>query len=140
MPTRTIRVLHVEDDAAQRRYVAHHLAAQPEVRFDIRHAESESAAVAEFDERGAECVILDYHLAQGDGLSCLRTLRARDPIVPIIAVSGVATTEIAAELLQAGADDYIGKQDLTSAVLGRSIRDALARADACRKRGTGLKG
>jgi hypothetical protein len=30
--------------------------------------------------------------------------RALDPIVPVVAVSGVATPEIAAELVRAGAD------------------------------------
>jgi DNA-binding response OmpR family regulator len=119
--------------------MAHHLATLSEFTFDIHCADSERVAVEEFDHGGAEFVILDYHLAQGNGLNCLRALRARDPIVPIIAVSGVATPEIAADLLQAGADDYIGKQDLSSGLLARSVRDALTRADALWKRIAGRR-
>ena len=67
--------------------------------FDVRHAETEYAALEEFDRGGIDFVILDYHLTSGDGLSCLRRLRERDAMVPVVAVSGVATPEIAAELV-----------------------------------------
>jgi len=51
----------------------------------------------------------------------------------IIGVSGVATSEVAAELIQAGVDDYFDKRDLTSAKLARGIRDSLRRADTVRR-------
>jgi DNA-binding response OmpR family regulator len=60
----------------------------------------------------------------------LTRLRQLDPIAPVIAVSGVATPEVAAELVQAGADDYISKENLSRKVLAHSVRSALARADA----------
>ena len=128
------RLLHVEDDAAQHRFIAHQLNSVAEIDFDIRCAESESDAVVAFAAFQPGFVILDYHLADGNGLSCLRTFRARDGLVPIIAVSGVATAEIAAQLMKSGADDYIGKQELTCDVLARSVRRALARSDALRTR------
>ena len=86
-----------------------------------------------------DCVILDYQLKNGNGLNCVRELRRCDPVVPIIAGSGIATPEIASELLEAGADDYIEKQNLTSDVLARSMRDTLVRAHACRQRVEGQK-
>src|SRR3954452_17737050 len=129
MATRAIRLLHVEDDTAQRRFMAHHLAGVPELKFEIRYAASEGEAISEFDQGQIDFVILDFHLTQGDGLSCLEQLRLRDRIVPIIAVSGVATPEIAAKLLEGGADDYISKRDLSRSRLAKSVREALARAD-----------
>jgi DNA-binding response OmpR family regulator len=130
----TIKLLHVEDDPAQRRFVAHHLASIGEYRFDVHPAESEDAAMDEFEGGGVEFVILDYHLTGGNGLSCLEKLRRRDEIVPIIAISGLATPEIAAELLRGGADDFISKKELSGEVLARSVRGALARAVAWRRR------
>jgi DNA-binding response OmpR family regulator len=135
MPIRTIKILHVEDEESQRRLIAHHLLAMGDFQFEIHHADNEETALDLFESRGAEFVILDYHLRQGNGLHCLGEIRQRDRIVPIIAISGVATAEIAADLVQAGADDYISKQDLTSDMLARSMRAALERADAYRKRG-----
>lgn len=137
MPTRTIHLLHVEDDVAQQQFLAHHLAAMNEFAFDIHCVESEATAIQEFDKGHIDLVVLDYRLSQGDGLSCLRALRWRDQMVPIIAISGVATDEIAAELLEAGADDYIDKKDLTSSTLAHSVRESLIRAEALRKRMAG---
>lgn len=135
MSARTIRLLHVEDSPVERRFMAHHLSGMRDFAFDIRFAESEEAAVSEFEGGGIGCVILDYNLAEGNGLSCLRRIRERDQIVPIIAVSGQATPEVAAELLEAGADDYITKQDLSANLIAESLRMALVRADAIRQHG-----
>jgi CheY-like chemotaxis protein len=131
---RQIRLLHVEDNRMQQRLIAHHLAGLAEYEFAITPVASEDEAVQGFQTGGVEMVILDYHLSQGNGLSCLRRLRALDPLVPIIAVSGKASPEVAAELLREGADDYINKNDLTSEALTRGVRTALVRADTWRKR------
>jgi DNA-binding response OmpR family regulator len=134
MPSRSIKILHIEDEEAQRREIAHHLQAMDEFQFEILYADSEEAALDVFRSGEVESVILDYRLREGDGLHCLEKLRQRDQVVPIIAVSGVASAEVADNLVQAGADDYICKQDLTSELLARSVRDSLGRADAFRKR------
>ncbi len=130
----TIRVLHVEDDEVQRRLVARYLATEAGSPVAVAYAANEDEAVEEFRRDGADAVVLDYHLTHGNGLSCLRRLRQLDGCVPVIAVSGVATAEVAAELVRAGADDYISKTDLAPGVLGRSLREALLRANACRVR------
>jgi DNA-binding response OmpR family regulator len=130
---RTVKLLHVEDSQLPRRIVAQRLASLDEYHFDITCVATEQEAIKEFGRRQTECVILDYHLSEGDGLSCLRKLRELDPIVPIIAVSGKATPEIAAELLEVGADDYISKSDLQEDSLAHSVRAALTRADAWRQ-------
>lgn len=129
MDPRRIKLLHVEDNLAHRRLVGHFLAAMKEFSFDVFHADSEEAAVDSFRSNGIEFVLLDYHLTQGDGLSCLRRLRGVDPLVPIIALSGAATPEIASELLEVGADDYLAKQDLNRESLAGAMRNVLSRVD-----------
>lgn len=134
MANRTIRVLHVEDDPAQHRLIVHHLQGIREFDFDLRCLATEEEAIRAFESGDIDFVILDYHLSQGDGLHCLLELRRRDPIVPVLAISGMASPEIAANLVEAGADDYISKRDLTGDILGRSIRASLARVDAWNQR------
>jgi len=133
MSARTIRVLHVEDDELQRRMLRAQLATLPDYAFALTCVASEDGAMEAF-RGGYDLVLLDYHLTQGNGLNCLRRLRQLDTSVPIIAISGKATPEVAADLLEAGADDYFSKDGLEPEALGRSIRAALARADAWRSR------
>jgi pilus assembly protein CpaE len=131
---RAVRVLHIEDDVVQQEVVAFHLAGIKELTCSITTARSESEAVRLFRERPFDVVLLDYHLAQGNGMGCLRQIREQDPIVPIVVVSGLAPPQVAAELLAAGADDFLSKENLSGERLARSLTDATARADACKQR------
>lgn len=131
---RTIRLLHVEDDAVQQEAMGLHLAAIKEFSCAVTAVASEREAVAEFQRTVFDVVLLDYHLAQGNGLACLRQLRKLDATVPVIVVSGLATGQVAAELLEAGADDYLGKQNLSGERLGKSLSAVVARADAYKQR------
>jgi len=137
MSARAIRLLHVEDDVVQRRLLGQHLKKLTDLAFDVKPADSEDEALAKVGD-GFDIVLLDYHLAQGNGLNCLRKMRQQYPHLPIIAVSGVATPEIAAELLEAGADDYFSKENFDPELFARSVRAAIARADAWRARAPDL--
>jgi CheY-like chemotaxis protein len=134
MSHNVVQLLHVEDDRIQQSLIAHLLAALQDYRFRITVATSEDEAVSLFFGSGFDLVILDYHLREGDGLSCLRRIRRIDAVVPIIAVSGEATDEIAAELISGGADDYLAKQTVDSQVLAQSVRNVISRAQAFRTR------
>src|ERR1035438_8385707 len=125
-----VKLLHVEDDLMQQRMIAHHLRAIPEFAFAITAVASEELAMEWFQKIKFDQVLLDYQLAQGNGLHLLVRMRELDPIIPIITISGVATSEIAAELLIAGADAYFNKRELTRANLAQSIRSSLRRAAA----------
>lgn len=91
-------------------------------------------AIAAFGPERFDLVLIDYLLAQGDGLQLLLELRARDPVVPIIAVSGTATAEVAAELIRGGADDYFDKSNLDPNRFAASVRSCVERAAKLRTR------
>jgi CheY-like chemotaxis protein len=131
---RTLRVLHIEDDPVQHYVLQLHLSRVPGYRCEIVAAKSESEGVEKFASRPFDLVILDYHLAQGNGLGTLRQLREMDGIVPILVVSGLTEPQVAAELLEAGADDFLSKENLAGERLGRALSAALARSDAQRIR------
>jgi DNA-binding response OmpR family regulator len=133
MSKRITRTLHVEDDHFQHKLLAHLLGAMDEFAFEITCAENERDGLAIFDRNGADLIVLDYRLAEGDGLHCLKELRSRDANVPIIAVSGTASLEIARELIECGADDYLNKSELSGRVLAQSVRDVMSRRDAWEK-------
>lgn len=129
-----VQILHVEDDPIQPELVAHHLEAMADLTFELTWVTSEAAALEAFQQKTFDLVILDYLLQRGNGLHLLRELRQLNPVIPIIAVSGVATEEVAAKLVRAGADDYFSKRDLNSEQLSMGIRNALRRAEGIRQR------
>ena len=133
-PPRLLRVLHIEDDPLQQEVVALRLGAIKDFNVSITPATSEAAAVSLFSRQPFDLVLLDYHLAQGNGLGCLRQLRSLDANVPIIVISGVHQPQIAAELLSSGADDFLSKENLAGDQLARSIAAAVVRADAFKLR------
>jgi len=128
MSPRTIKLLHVEDDVSQRLIIAKYLSAMKDFSFNIAWAAAEITALSEFGRGGVDFVLLDYRLTLGNGLTCLRKLRQIDPAVPIVAMSGVAAPEIVEQLLQAGADDFLNKDDLNQDTLATCVRHVLARA------------
>lgn len=134
MVVRRVNLLHVEDNRVQQRMLASLLKAMPEFEFAINVAESEEEALAAFSKGGIDFVLLDYQLSQGNGLQCLKKLRQRDPLVPIVALSATAPAEVAGDLIRGGADDYLSKFDLTLEQFVRTVREALYRTDQLRRR------
>ena len=100
----------------------------------VTGVESEDDAVDTFQRGVVDLVILDYRLAQGDGLNCLHQLRRLDAIVPVIAVSGTVTLAVAAQLIEAGADDCLSKESIDKIILAESMVSALIRAKGIRAR------
>lgn len=129
MSLRNIKMLHVEDDVSQRLLIAKHLASLPGYNFAITRAATEITAVSEFSKNNFDFVLLDYHLAQGNGLSCLRKLRQVSVSTPIVAISGVASTDIIDQLKQAGADEFINKQTMQKDTLLQCVQRVLSRTN-----------
>jgi CheY-like chemotaxis protein len=129
MTGHVVNVLHVEDDPVQHLVVRQLLDRVGDRRFSVTIAAGEEEAVAAFGPH-VELVVLDYHLTNGNGLSCLRRIKTVRAEVPVLVVSGVASPQVAAELLDAGADDFYGKEWLDPDGFAAGVRQALARSAA----------
>lgn len=64
------------------------------------------------DEFHPDLVLASYDLPAFDGLEVVRLERSAHPEIPLIVVSDALSGEIVAELLKAGARDYVRKDDL----------------------------
>jgi DNA-binding response OmpR family regulator len=71
-------------------------------------------------------VLLDRRLPDGDGVTLLRRMRARQPGVPVIILSALDKIADKVRGLDAGADDYLTKPFMKEELLAR-IRAALRR-------------
>jgi diguanylate cyclase (GGDEF)-like protein len=91
------------------------------------HAERMSDATQELLDRGASVVVLDTSSAPDDPLVDVDQVRTAAPDVPIIVLSDQADEEVGVRTIRAGAQDYLGKSDLTGARLSRAVRFAIER-------------
>ncbi|WP_428266473.1 response regulator transcription factor [Haliangium sp.] len=70
-------------------------------------------------EWGPDCVLLDLMLPDENGYRVCETLRARDPIVPIIILTAKAQEVDKVRGLEAGADDYVTKPFSVAELIAR---------------------
>jgi two-component system KDP operon response regulator KdpE len=123
----TLKVLVVEDDREIRALMQSSLGVEG---FEVRTAVSLSEASALWRHDTPDVIVLDLGLPDGDGSALVHEVR-RASALPIIVVSARHQEAQKIALLDAGADDYLGKPFSVGELLAR-IRVAL------RHRGTAL--
>jgi signal transduction histidine kinase len=91
------------------------------VRVDNATAMVESLASQQYD-----VVLSDYSLSALSGLAALKIVRAFDPDLPFVVISGAMGEETAVEVMRAGAQDYLIKGNLARLVpaIQREVREA----------------
>jgi DNA-binding NtrC family response regulator len=93
---------------------------EPQLRSALRRAlelrrhtveEASTCRAAEETVRRVQCdvAILDYELPDGDALKLLPRLRAADPDLPAVILTGHASIDLAVRALQEGADHFLTK-------------------------------
>ncbi len=116
-------VLIVEDDPTIRVPTAEVLRDEG---YDVIEADSGEDAVAAFDRRPADCVLVDLRLPGMNGFDTCRALRQRSDVPIIIVTARDDSFDIVAGL-EAGADDYVTKPFEPKVLVAR-IRASLRRA------------
>ncbi|MES3517980.1 MAG: PAS domain S-box protein [Natronomonas sp.] len=109
---RSIRILHVDDDAEFGELTAEFLEREDE-RFEVITEQTAEAALRRLtDEREEiDCIVSDYQMPGTDGIEFLQTFRRQfpDASVPFILLTGEGNETVAADALNAGASSYIQK-------------------------------
>ncbi|CAI9120189.1 nitrogen assimilation response regulator NtrX [Brytella acorum] len=113
--------------------------------YRTRTAGNSDQALAAFHESRPSLVVLDIWLqgSRMDGIEVLKAMKAEDPSVPVVMISGHGTIETAVSSLQLGAYDFIEKPfqvDRLVVVARRAIEAAkLARENAELRLRTGIE-
>ena len=104
----TCRVLIADDIEDNRQLLAQLLAP---VGFEIRLATNGAEAVQEFEEWRPHLILMDFRMPVMDGHEAIRRIRAMagGEDTKIIAVTASAMDDNRQELMEIGADDFIGK-------------------------------
>ena len=106
-PKPSLRCLLVEDADDDAQLVLHRLRAGFEVT--ATRVDTAQALSAALDSQPWDIVISDYRMPGFNGMEALALVRARDPYLPFILLSGQMGEELAVEAMRAGANDYLTK-------------------------------
>ena len=77
--------------------------------YQVDAVESGEAGIAALENRRYDLVFLDVWLPGMDGLEALERMRAVDPELPVVVISGHGNIETAVKAVRAGARDFIEK-------------------------------
>jgi PAS domain S-box-containing protein len=112
---RLLQVLVVEDSENDMKLMVAEL---EQKGYEVVHERVETAAdlTAALHRQAWDIVLSDYVLPQFSGPDALKLLRAKGFNIPFIAISGTYGEEAAVEMMKAGANDYLVKNNLARLV------------------------
>lgn len=108
MKTKKIRILIVDDDLFLQQMLS--LQFHNEGIHQVINATTEKECLDNLND--CDVVLLDYYLNNENGIDILRKIKAQNPSIPVIFLSGQEYVNIAIRSLKYGAFDYLEKSKL----------------------------
>jgi len=130
MPADPINVLLIEDSENDYLLTRRLLSKAEGLVFVLTWVSEYEAALEALRHTAAQVVLLDYRLGNHDGLELLHAAKAEGCRAPIILLTGQGSYRVDVEAMKAGAADFLVKDQLSPALLERTIRYALERQQA----------
>jgi signal transduction histidine kinase len=125
-PGHSIQLLLVEDNDISVQVVRECLAKAWPDAFVARAADL-AEAIAEVQAHTWDVILLDLGLPGCGGLDALRRLREHDRTAAIVVLTAREDEKLAALALEAEAQDYLTKREISPSLLARAIRYAMGR-------------
>lgn len=122
-----IQVLLIEDNEDHRCLLETQLQQSSVPRFQVTPVEDLAQGLAHISSHEPDVILLDLGLPDTDGLEGLNRIRAAQPDVAVIVLTMLADEAVAIQAVQAGAQDYLVKNETDTHLLVRAIRYAIER-------------
>lgn len=127
-PAETRTLLLVEDDAAFADLVRDMLQlADRSVRYDLHQVFCLADGERMLRSERIDVVLLDLTLPDASGLLGVKTLRQVSQDIPIVVLTALTDERLGLDCINAGAQDYLTKEELTPTVLRRAIGYSITR-------------
>jgi PAS domain S-box-containing protein len=126
------RILLIDDNPDDRDHIRRLLLQGARRRLHFVEAASGETGISACMEVGSfDCIVLDMHLSDMSGFDVLKELRnyTADGIVPwpVVVMTGSGGDFEPADVMRAGAQDYIGKEWASAEGLSRAVDNAVER-------------
>jgi len=125
-----MRVLLVEDNPGDARLIRIYLAEAGAAAFDLAHADKLAEGIRRAREGDFDVVLLDLSLPDASGLEAVTKMHEAVATCPIVVLTGLNDEAVALEAVRKGAQDYLVKDQISSALLVRAMRYAVERKRA----------
>jgi PAS domain S-box-containing protein len=129
---KSIRILLVEDNAADARVVDRHLKDAGLEQVTTDWVQTASDATQRLQTVEYDLVLLDLGLPDASGLQALRALRAVADLTPIIVLTGSDDYKQGLVAVREGAQDYLEKRRINAAMLSRIVSYSVERSSVHR--------
>jgi sigma-B regulation protein RsbU (phosphoserine phosphatase) len=130
-----LSILLIEDDEVDRMRVRRFLKEGPVAWARVDEAETLDKGRAKLANNMYDCVLLDLHLPDGNGMDFLRSLKESTAEFPAIVLQTVEDDEVLGmAALELGAQDYLVKGNLNAALLLKAVRYAIQRQGMLREK------
>jgi signal transduction histidine kinase/HPt (histidine-containing phosphotransfer) domain-containing protein len=128
MNRQLIQLLLIEDSPDDALLIRELLADARQAEFGVEHVEWLSAALQRLARGKVDVVLLDLQLPDSRGLDTFRAVQKAAPAVPVVVLSGFEDETTALTAVQEGAQDYLVKGQVGTAMLERAVRYSIERS------------
>lgn len=128
LPT-LIRILLVEDEPGDAELLRITLRTSRQSRFDITHVMTLADARKELNASTFDVIMLDLSLPDSRGIDTVKAGKEMAGKTPFIVLTGRTDMDFALSVLDAGASDYLVKEELRTEELVRVIRYTIHRKE-----------
>lgn len=118
----SVKIFAVEDDPVYSKFLKYVLGLNPD--FEVDFFSNGKDCLAQL-HKSPQIITLDYSLPDLKGEDILKQIKATDPSINVIIISGQENISTAVNLLKQGAYDYITKDEETKDRLLNSLNNAL---------------
>lgn len=125
-----ISVLIVEDNPADVLLIKEHLNDISGECYETEEVETLADALRKISRSDFDVILLDLSLPDSKGFDTVRTVVSKFPQSVIIVLTGLQDEQLALQAVRYGAQDYLEKNSISSALLHRSISYSVERKKA----------
>ena len=115
---KSFSIFIVEDDPWYGKILEHHLSLNED--YDVQLFTEGKSLMQKLHEQ-PDLICMDFGLPDVKGEVLLQDIKSRTENIPVIVISAQEDISVAVELLKAGADDYIIKDDHTKDILWKPV-------------------
>ncbi len=124
-----LRILIVDDEPIDRGIFMRYLDTDQPGVFRYVEAETGWDGLRKTEAFNPDCILLDFHLPDMDGLGMLRLLHEKRETLPcaIVMLTGSGNEQVAVEAMKLGVMDYMTKGPASAFALSRTVAGAVQR-------------